>query len=547
MVDNNENQIVPKNLITDQSMDRRPYLKGLGLIGVGSIIGSQSVKADSSDEYCNVRELTVEKIHNGIESGSITATSLVNQYLRRIDAYDDELNSIITINPEACERAEELDAQFEESGFTGPLHGIPIILKDNNDTQDMPTTAGSKALADSIPPRDAFIVEQLRKAGGVILAKANLHEFSYGVDTVSSLGGETRNAYAVDHRPSGSSGGTAAAIAANFAAIGTGTDTCSSNRSPPAFNNLVGLRPTVGLVSRTGIVPLSATKDTAGPITRTVSDAARMMDVMIGYDPEDPVTAEGAQNIPEEGYISHLNSKGLEGARIGVVRQLFGLQDQESASEDDANRVTELIETAMDTMEQSGATIVDPVEIIDVDTLSEGRVTEHEFQRDVNNYLAELGDAAPYDTLEEIVESGDVEPEVRDRIVEMGTLDIDVDTLDENVEYLQKLKLQEEIRRDTLSRMEDKSLDALLYPPSTVPPVQIPDNQPFDELPCELSAHSGLPAIVVPAGFTDDGLPVGLELLGRRFDESRLFELAYSYEQATQHRQPPSGFGPLES
>ncbi len=489
---------------------------------------------------------TVEDIHAAFERGTLTAESLVARYLDRIDAYDDDLNSILTINPNAEARASELDAAFERDGFVGPLHGVPIVLKDNQDTHDMPTTAGSVTLAESIPSADAFLVEALRAAGGIILAKANLQEFAYGVDTISSLGGETRNAYALERRPSGSSGGTAAAVAANLGAIGTGSDTCSSVRSPPAFNNLVGLRPTRGLVSRTGMIPLSETQDTAGPITRTVTDTARMLDVMAGYDPADPVTATGVGNVPDDGYVSHLDEQGLESARIGVVRELFGLQAEGSAPSEAAQSVTDVLDTAIDEMERAGATIVDPVDIVDTSFLGSARVISFEFKRDLNRYLDGLGADAPYDSLEAIVDSGAVAPAVSSRLEGEPILETDPETVDDDPAYVRRLERRRELRIDTLGRMATHEVDALLYPPSTIPPVAIPEHQPFEELNCELSAHTGLPAIVVPAGFTDGGLPVGVELLGRPFGEPRLLELAYAYEQAARHRRPPDGFGALD-
>jgi len=489
-------------------------------------------------------EATVEEVHAAMEAGETSAESLLERYLSRIDAYDDELNAILTVNPGARERARELDEAFEADGFVGPLHGVPVVLKDNKDTGDMPTTAGCVALAESVPPGDAFVVEQLRDAGAVILAKANLQEFAFGVDTISSLGGETHNAYALDHRPSGSSGGTAAAIAANLGAIGTGSDTCSSVRSPPAFNALIGVRPTRGLVSRTGTIPLSETQDTAGPITRTVADAARMLDVVAGYDPEDPVTARGVGEVPEGGYVSHLDADGLEGARIGVVRSFFGLADEESAPESAAEAVSTVIDDAIEEMEAAGATVVDPVEVSDLDRLESARVLQYEFARDFDDYLASLEDP-PYDSLGAIIESGTVAEAVAERIRDSEILEIDYDRLDENLGYLRRLNRRRQLRVDTERRMVEDDLDALLYPPSTVPPAKIPDHQPFAELRCELAAHTGLPSLVVPAGYTDEGLPVGVELLGREFAEPRLFELAYAYEQATEHRRPPDGFGPL--
>ncbi|MFC6939795.1 amidase [Salinirubellus sp. GCM10025818] len=499
--------------------------------------------ATDADRF-DLLEATVEEIHTGFDAGALTAEALVERYLDRIEAHDDDLNSILTVNPDASERARELDETFAEEGLVGPLHGVPVVLKDNKDTADMPTTAGCVALAESVPADDAFVVERLREAGAVILAKANLQEFAFGVDTISSLGGETRNAYSLDHRPSGSSGGTAAAIAANLGTIGTGSDTCSSVRSPPAFNALVGVRPTRGLLSRDGIVPLSETQDTAGPITRTVADAARMLDAMAGYDPADPVTARGVGEVPEDGYVSHLDADGLEGARIGVVRSFFGLADEESAPESAAEAVTTVVDGAVEEMRAAGATVVDPVEVEDLEILESARVLQYEFARDFDRYLAELPDP-PYDSLAAIVESGTVADAVADRIRESEILETDYDRLDENVGYLRRLDRRRQLREDTERRMVEADLDALLYPPSAVPPVEIPDHQPFAELRCELAAHTGLPAVVVPAGYTDEGLPVGVELLGREFAEPRLLELAYAYERATGHRHPPEGFGEL--
>ena len=490
-------------------------------------------------------EATVADVHGAFEAGELTAEALVDRYFRRIEAYDDELNAVLTVNDAAPERARRLDDHFESGGLVGPLHGVPVLIKDNQDTHDMPTTAGSTALADSVPAEDAFVVGRLRDAGAVVLAKTNLQEFSFGVDTISSLGGETRNAYDRGRRPSGSSGGTAAALAANLGLVGTGSDTCSSVRSPPAFNALVGIRPTRGLVSRSGIVPLSETQDTAGPVARTVEDAARVLTAMAGFDPDDPVSALGAGRDPEGGYEAHLDEDGLEGARIGVVRQFFGLQDAASASPEAAEAVTAVVETAIDEMAAAGATIVDPVEVVDTAFLGSARVLQYEFARDVDRYLAGLEDP-PYSSLADVVEAGHVAPAVEKRIREAGILDVEYGDLDGNSGYLRRLARRQELRVDTERRLVEDDLDALLYPPSTIPPVEIPAHQPFSELNCELAAHTGLPAIVVPAGFTDDGLPVGVELLGRAFAEPRLVELAYAYERATGHRRPPEGFGPGE-
>ena len=486
-------------------------------------------------------EATVEEIHAAFETSTLTAEALTEAYLDRIADHADALNAIVTVNRDAPERAREIDARYEEAGMVGPLHGIPTVVKDNHDTADMPTTAGSELFAEFVPDRDAVVVERLREAGAVIVAKANLQELSFGVDSVSSVGGATRNPYALDRRPSGSSGGTAAAVASSLAAVGTGTDTCSSVRSPPAFTNLVGVRPTRGLVSRTGIVPLSATQDTAGPIARTVADAAKTLQAMVGYDDEDPVTVTGVGAVPEDGYASHLDPNGLEGARIGVLRELFEVSDPENPAAETAGAVEAAIETAIEELEAAGATIVDPVEAVDESLLASARVVGKEFKRDFDAYLAER-DGTPVDSLRELVESGTMAPSVERRVRSAQILDVDAGGLDDDPDYLRALARRETARNETLSGLVERDLDAVLYPPSTVLPVEIPAEQPFSEMRCELSSHTGLPSIVLRAGFTDDGLPVGFELLGRPFDEPRLFELAYAYEQATGHRRPPDRF-----
>lgn len=486
-------------------------------------------------------ETTITQIHAAFESSAVTAEQLVTAYLSRIEIHDDTLNAIISINDDAIERARTLDATFESDGLVGPLHGIPTIVKDNHDTTDMPTTAGSQPLAEFVPQRDAVVVERLREAGAVIVAKANLQELSFGVDSISSLGGATRNPYALDRRPAGSSGGTAAAVAANLVTVGTGTDTCSSIRSPPAFTNLVGIRPTIGLVSRTGLVPLSTTQDTAGPITRTVADAARLLEVMAGFDPDDPVTATGVDRVPANGYTDHLDPHGLDGARIGILRDLFEITDPESPGADTASTVTATIETAIEKMETAGATIVEDVDLVDSAFVETARVVSTEFQRDFNAYLANRPET-PVDSLGELVESGAMASSVECRIREAGILDTDADSLEEQPQYLRALTRRTATRNEIIAGLVADNLDAVVYPPSTVLPVEIPDHQPFSEMRCELAAHTGLPAIVLQAGFAHGEIPVGLELLGRPFAEPRLIELAYGFEQLTDFRRPPKQF-----
>ena len=299
-------------------------------------------------------EATISDIHAALGAGRVTCVQVVQAYLRRIEAYDDRgpaLNALITLNARALETAAELDRIFAANrSALRPLHCIPVIVKDNYDTADMPTTGGSLTLAASVPLRDAFVVRKLRDAGAIILAKANLTELARGGTTVSSLGGQTRNPYDLTRTPGGSSGGTGAAIAASFAVTGTGSDTGQSVRSPASAQNLVGLRPTRGLISRSGIIPVSTTQDEAGPITRTVADAARMLDVMAGYDPDDPITAFGAHRIPPT-YTAFLNPDALKGARIGVLTEFFGRDPVHQ----DVNAVTE---DAIKKMAEAGATTI---------------------------------------------------------------------------------------------------------------------------------------------------------------------------------------------
>ena len=278
----------------------------------------------SQDEFI-MDEATISGIHDAMKKGTITCRILVEHYLKRIEAYDQKgpsLNSIICVNPKALEEADELDKKFREKGLTGPLHGIPVLLKDNVDTFDMPTTAGSKSLEGFYPDDDAFITKNFRNAGALILAKTNLHEFAIWGETISSIQGQTLNPYDLERTPGGSSGGTGAGIAANFGTVGIGTDTINSIRSPASANNLVGIRPTIGLVSRDGIVPYSFTQDTAGPITRTVEDGVRVLDVISGYDSSDDETAWGEGKKPDS-YVRYLNNDGLKGKRIGVLESFF--------------------------------------------------------------------------------------------------------------------------------------------------------------------------------------------------------------------------------
>ena len=483
-------------------------------------------KAPAAEAF-ELTEATITEIQEAMEQGNLTAEELVLQYLKRIEAYDQQgpsINSIITINDNAVEIARELDEEREEHGSRGPLHGIPIIVKDNFDTADMPTSAGCLCLRDSIPPDDAFQVEKLKEAGAIILAKANLHEFAFGITTESSLGGQTLNPYNLAHNPGGSSGGTGAAVAANFAVAGFGTDTGGSIRIPSAFNSLVGLRPTIGLSSRDGIIPLALTQDTGGPMARTVEDLAHLLDATVGYDEKDIETARSVTNIPET-YTEFLNKDGLEGARIGVVRALFNPRSHE---------VNDIIDRAIEDVERLGAEVVE-VEIPFLDEIfSYPSLSSWEFKFQLNDYLEALGDRAPYSSLDEIIQSGEYSKSIERSLIERN----ERETLDTE-EYKDIVLFRTKVTQNGLLKaMADYELDAFMYPTSTNPPAEIGRGQSAGSN-NRLSAFSGFPAITVPAGYTSNGLPVGVEFLARAFAEPTLIQFAYAYEQETQHRMPP--------
>src|SRR5262245_15699890 len=345
-------------------------------------------------------EKSIEQLQRAMESRQVTSRQLVDVYLARIGEYDQQgpaLNAIKAVNPRAREAADALDAERASRGTRGPLHGIPVVVKDNYETIEMPTTAGSIALATFHPMRDAFLVQRLKAAGAVILAKTNMHEFAAGITSVGSGFGQVRNPYDLDRNPGGSSGGTGAAVAANFAAAGMGSDTCGSIRNPASENNLVGLRGTRGLSSRTGIVPLSGTQDIGGPIARNIPDLAIMLDVTVGQDPADESTTASVGRIPPS-YRGALHADALKSARIGVVRSLFGTaaEDQEIAS---------IVEKALDTLKKAGAEVIDvPIPGLD-DLLRDSSMIAYDFKFDLADYLARSADS-PVKSLGEVLERG---------------------------------------------------------------------------------------------------------------------------------------------
>ena len=508
-----------------------------------------------------VEETTIAEIHAGMQAGRLTAVQLVQSYLDRIEAYDKQgpsINSIITLNPRALDRARELDDELARSGFVGPLHGIPVIVKDNYDTHDLPTSNGTLAFKNSIPPDDAYQVRMLREAGAIILAKSNLAEFaSSGAFTVSSvLPGYTRNPYDLRRVTAGSSGGTAAALAANFGAVGLGTDTGSSIRGPSSHQALVGFRTTMGLSSRDGIAPLSMARDVGGPIARTVADAVAVLEVIVGHDPADPVTEASEGQIPDS-YSQFLDRDGLVGARIGVLRQFFEVADAQEdgpqpsdPGKDDEDpeprtvhpEVLRLLEQALADMGQAGAVIVDSLEIPDLDSIRGEFPSISRFRHDFEKYLASRPEV-PYKTLADIVESGDYHPYLQSSL----NRNMDVEGAPEDhPDYQKYLDATKSLREAVLAVMDENEVDVLVYPTYNYPPRLIGDlNTTYGANSGTLSPPTGFPAFNVPMGYSFGELPAGLQLLGRPFSEPVLIRLSYAYEQITFHRRPPQSTPPV--
>lgn len=481
----------------------------------------------------DLMETTIARVHAAMRAGNVTAEELITAYLDRIAAYEDKgpaINAIIMTNPQAMAEAAELDRVFRETGeFCGPLHGIPVMLKDNVETHDMPTTAGSKSLEAFIPDEDAFITKKLRQAGAIILAKTNLHEFAIWGETISSMLGQSVNPYDPTRTPGGSSGGTGAAIAANIGIIGIGTDTINSIRSPASACSAVGLRPTVGLVSRAGIVPYSLTQDTAGPICRTVEDCVRTLDVIAGYDPDDEETAWSIGRQPES-YLPYLKEDGLKGKRLGVLRSFFG---KEAINES----VNKVMEEALLVFEAGGATLVELDDEIDSDKMiREVSVHFDDLKTHLNAYLSGLRPDAPVHSVEEILASGKFHPGIEENLKK--ALKLDVGT----AEYNQKLIRQAAMRTRIMKIMADHELDSLVYPHQQQLVCKIGEGQ--QQRNGVLCSATGFPSIAVPAGFAPSeqapiGVPVGLEIAGRPFSEGVLIEIAYSFEQLSRFRKPP--------
>ena len=485
---------------------------------------------------------TIEEINAAFANESLTSEQLVELYLSRIEAYDDTgpaLNAVLALNGQALNRARALDAERRDKGPRSRLHGIPIVLKDNIDTADLPTTAGSLLLAGSLPPDDAFIVQKLRAAGAIILAKVNMSEFASG-GAMSSLGGPIRNPHDLERSPLGSSGGTGASIAAAYAQFGLGTDTGGSVRWPSTANGIVGLKPTYGLVSRDGIIPLALSFDMAGPMARNVYDVAAALSVMTGIDPADQATVQSEGRIDLD-YTEHLDITALDGARIGIARDFL---DQDS-------EVDWIIEASLDVMRGAGATVVTvrfPQWLLDANGELYTAVRHREFRVQIAEYLATLKPKYPK-TLAQLIEqatrmtapndSGQPNPSrwsLMRREDDSGDLD------DPEYQAVREHGLAL-VRGFIDSLLESKKLDAIVYPTSPRRPSRI-DADPISGgtqrvSPIRLANLTGFPDLVVPAGFTGNGLPVGISFLGTAFSEPKLLALGYAFEQVTKARRLP--------
>ncbi len=471
-----------------------------------------------------VEETTIARVQAAFRDGSLTCRSLVEQYLARIEANDKKgaaLNAIILTNPDALKTADDLDRRFRASGPVGPLHCVPVIVKDNYETADMPTTAGSLALKDMRTGKDAAVVKRLRDAGGILIAKSNMAEFAFSpIETVSSiLPGYTRNPYDTSRVTAGSSGGSAAALAANFSLVATASDTGDSIRGPAGHQALVGLRSTMGLISRAGVVPLSMAADIAGVLTRTVADTAAVLQVIAGEDPNDPATAAARGHI-ESNYSAALRSDGLKGARLGVLHQAY---DTPTLDSDVAN----VFRGAVGELRNLGAEVIDPVEVPDLEAL---RATQgggcNQFKHDINAYLAGLGDRAPLNSLAEIVKSRRFHPSIQ---VRLESAEASTDVPGQSPGCRARDEFREKLRAAVLKLMADRQLDAFVYPTWSNPPRLIGDlNTPGGDNNQFFAPSTGFPAITVPMGATRGGtLPAGLPVFGGAGSEATPLRPAY--------------------
>ena len=502
------------------------------LLIISLILFSCSDEKITENIEFDIEELTISDIHKAYEAKTFNSQQLVQAYLYRIEKYDTLTNALTTINENALDIAKSLDEEYQKTSILRPLHGIPIIVKDNINTEGLPTTAGSLALQNYIPEEDAFILEKLIEAGAIIIAKSNMAEWAFSpMHSESSTAGTTRNPYNTDYVPAGSSGGTGASIAANFGTIGLGTDTGNSIRGPSSHNALVGFRTTLGLVSRSAIVPLYLRNDVVGPMCRTVEDATKVLEVIAGIDTKDPLTKYSEGKTPA-GYTQFLKKDALKGSRIGVLRTL---------SDDNPHpEITQLFNNALHQLDSLGASVIDSVIVPDFQNLRKNQWCAT-FRTDVETFLEDYVKNDSLKTIEDIIAVGSTSDFARERLVRNAAHsgrweDSDIPCLDAYTD-IRRIAFREAIE----NVMDSLKLDAIVYPSWNNPPA------PIDQFQKEykgdnsqiISPHTGQPAFTVPMGFTSGNLPAGLQFLGRMYDEPILIGLTYSYEQGTKHRKRP--------
>jgi len=557
-------------------MRRALKRSGMAMLLIAALMLGTPVASATSDKHGKdfvLEEATIAQVQAAFDDGSLTCVELVERYLDRIEAYEEngpELNAITTINPDALETAEELDAERERFGPRSRLHCIPVLLKDNIDTFDMPTSNGSVILKDAFAPDDAYVADNLRAQGALILGKASMGEFAGG--PYSTLDGQMINPYNFKRNTGGSSAGSAAAVAANLTMLAVGTDTSTSVRGPSSYNGIVGLRPTTGLISRDGIAPKNLTFDTAGPMGRTVTDVALMMGALTGRDHSDPLNVEVYEEYPfdpEEGspdngidYTGYLDDEALEGVRLGVLRDFFEGADPE---------IVELAEDALKVMEKQGATLVDisiDPEFLEFYVTNGGdnirEIADYRFYDEFQAYLETLGpDEDVPDSIEEMIEIYETEVNDSDLPVADSVLeDLLRDSLDDSIDEPEFQNLVNNLlpaaAEYKLSLFDDHDLDALVFPyeasfaaPISNPvetvedPTYVPDTTPQAAIFAGYS-DPGFPGIVVPMGFGSQGLPMDISFMGKPYSEGQLIAYAYDYEQASREREPSPLTPPLD-
>ena len=520
--------------------DWKSALFGSAVVALGMAGSAPSGNARNAPPDFQVMETTIDRIQAAYQGGRLTAHQLTQLYLDRIAAYDKQgptINAIITLNPRALADADALDAAYRRSGFVGPLHGIPVLVKDEIDAAGMPTTLGTTVFKDYRPTRDSFVVDRLRKAGAIILGKTTLSEFAAG-DTYGSMFGVTRNPYDLERTVGGSSGGSAAAVAANFATVALGEETVASIRRPGGWNDVVSMRPTPGLVSRSGMwdgYPTEAAQ--MGPIARNVADLARLLDVMTGYDPEDPLTAAGVGKH-DGSYTRFLDPNGLKGARIGVLRESVGLFSEPDSA--DFKKIDAVFERNIAELKAAGAVIVDPVVIPDFKALLAKRAGDPSLNDEALRLYLARNPNSPFRTREDIAKSPLLAQGIPQPKTEVWNRPLQIDM----AKYGEYLKARHQLLVNILKVMAENRLDAIVHKTVEHQPTLIRDgiNPPYVN-------NKGIPTfntflvycsvITVPSGLTSDNLPAGITFFGRAYSEPTLLKLAFGYEQATHHRSAP--------